>query len=778
MIQAVERTDADAFDAAETGGGTDLFAIAWRGKWLALLMIALALGLGYLFYLQATPVYESRTQILLIKKQADLPVDGAERQVNYEDELSTHMILICSPKIVGRAMSEYNLASLMSLRGEEAPLAKIIEGLSTERGGDRQAPDPNVFELAYEGLDSQDCQTVLRAILNTYQDFLGETYQDFDDKIYGLINEARGKLGKELIEKETAYRDFRQQSPLLFKGKEGENLHELRMAEIETARSQVLVRNSQTQARLDAIGAAIKRGGNREALMMLAANAEDTGGSPATRTGRTEFERQLFMTLLEEQMLLEPYGPDHPKVLATQKKMQLIREHLGTMPLPEGSEDGPIDLLALYVESLRLELEVGKEEVAKLDETFDAQRDRAKEMRTFLIDDETMRREIDRIDSLYSVVVKRLEEMDLIRDYGGVSTEVISDPYLGALVYPKLPIVLAISAVLGLFAGLGLSYLRELADRRFRNPEDVRSQLGLPLIGHIPLIEEGTGRKKRVKKAAVDGRLDPVLCAYHKPKSRQAEAYRALRTALYFSSRGAGHTTIQVTSPNVSDGKTTLASNLAVSIANSGKSVLLVDADFRRPRIHSYFGLDGKTGLSSVVTEEAELVEAIHETPIANLWALPCGPKPPNPSELLMSPQFEQVLEVVKQKYDFVIIDTPPLLAVTDPSVVAPRADGVVLVIRLTKHARHDALRATEMLGSLGAETLGVVVNGIGKRKHRYGSYYRYGGYYRYAGYRYGAYRYGVGYGYGYGKRDGDGDGSYYSDERAEELADPAADGG
>ncbi len=776
MIQAAERTSTDPFDAAETERGVDLFAIAWRGKWLALLMIVVALGLGYLYFLQASPVYESRAQILLIKKRADLPMEGGDRRVNYEDELSNHMLVICSPLIVEQAVAKYDLASLPSLRSEPAPISTIIEGLKAERGGDREAPDPNVFVLAYEGLDAKDCQTVLTTIIQSYQDFLGETYQDFSMEMMKLIGDAKDTLGKQLTEKETAYRDFRRQSPLLWKGEEGENLHEMRMAEIETARSQVLVRNSQTQARIKAIQAAVERGGNREALMMLMANAEEAGASAATRSARTEFERQLFLTMLEEQMLLEPYGPDHPKVKGVRKKMQLIREHLGTMPLPEGGEEEPVDLLRVYIDSLRQELEVGGEELAKLDELFDQERDAAKEMRAFQIADETYRSEIGRINQLFSVVVKRLEEMNLIRDYGGVSTQVISSPYLGALVKPKLPIVLAISGVLGLFAGLGLSYLRELADRRFRNPEDVRAQLGLPLIGHIPLIEEGRIHKKGAGRPAADGRPDPVLCTFHKPRSRQAEAYRAVRTALYFSSRGRGHKTIQVTSPNVSDGKTTLASNLAISIAQSGKKVLLLDADFRRPRIHSYFGLDNKTGLSSVVTEEAELADAIHETPTPNLWALPCGPKPPNPSELLMSPRFEQILEVAKEKYDFVIIDTPPLLAVTDPSVVAPRADGVLLVIRLTKHARHDALRATEMLASLGAEALGVVVNGIGKKRHRYGSYYRYGGYYRYAGYRYTAYRYG----YGYRGRDGDGDGdgAYYSDEKAEETTRPGGDGG
>ena len=222
---------------------------------------------------------------------------------------------------------------------------------------------------------------------------------------------------------------------------------------------------------------------------------------------------------------------------------------------------------------------------------------------------------------------------------------------------------------------------------------------------------------------------------------------------------------IQVTSPNPGDGKTTLASNLAVSIANSGKRVLLLDADFRHPKIHKYFGLDDSVGLSSVISEKDEVSEAIQETAVANLWAMACGPRPQNPADVLTSARLTELIAMLREKYDFIIIDSPPLLAVTDPSVVAPRVDAVALVIRLTKSARHDATQAAEMLSALGAQPLGIVVNGVGRKHGRYGYNYRYGGY-RYGGYRYGTYRY-DGSRYGDGRGDGSGDGPYDSSERS-----------
>ena len=292
-------------------------------------------------------------------------------------------------------------------------------------------------------------------------------------------------------------------------------------------------------------------------------------------------------------------------------------------------------------------------------------------------------------------------------------------------------------------------------------------------MGHIPLITDDFRKESRDDKKVAKRKLSPMLCTYFRPKTRHAEAYRAVRTSLFHSAQGQGHKVIQITSPNPGDGKTTLASNLAVSIANSGKSVLLVDADCRRPRVHKFFGLDNSVGLTSVIAEEADIPEASQETAVANLWVMTCGPKTQNPADVLTSPRLTQAFDVLKEKYDFVIVDSPPLLAVTDPSVIAARADAVLLVMRLAKNARHGAHRATEMIRSLGAEILGVVVNGVGKKAgYGYGGYYRYGGY-RYGGYRYGGYQYGYAYGgqYGYGSEPYGGNGSdvYYSDDPDDE---------
>jgi capsular exopolysaccharide synthesis family protein len=568
-----------------------------------------------------------------------------------------------------------------------------------------------------------------------------------------------------LSEKETGYRQFRQESPLLWVGREAANLHEARMAQIEKSRSELLVQSAELKGRIEALQTALKQGGNREALSLLAKEEKSRGNPMKAQGSRDSLEEKLFLALVEEQDLLGEYGADHPKVKAAQKKAMMLRERLGSLPLTEGGETS--DFILVYIDSLRQELKVCEERCQELDNRFDEERQEAKKLANFQMQDDQYKAEIDRLKKIFDTVVKRLEEMNLIKDYsGGISAQVLCPPSAGYRVRPLLPMVGGVAFAIGLMVGFGLAYVIDMADKSFRSPEEIRRHLGLPVIGHIPVIEMP---KKKDRERTERTGISPILCTFHQPKSRVAESYRAVRTSLYFSTQGEGHKVIQVTSPNPGDGKTTLAANLAVSMADSGKRVLLVEADFRRPRVHAHFGLDNTVGVSSVIAGETEIAEAIHQTAVKNLWAMPCGPRPHNPSDLLTSPQFKEMIDSVREQHDFVIIDTPPVLAVTDASVVAPRVDAVLLVVRLTKHTREAAMRATEMLGALGARILGVIVNGIGKSSnYGYGNY-RYASY-RYAGGRYG-YRY-SGYSYGYGSSEGSG-GTYYSDDDSDRAPNP-----
>jgi capsular exopolysaccharide synthesis family protein len=474
----------------------------------------------------------------------------------------------------------------------------------------------------------------------------------------------------------------------------------------------------------------------------------------------------MFAALLDEQQKLEEYGPDHPSVRAIRTRINLIREHFGKDPLPEEAQH--TDILRVYIDSLGEELKIAQQGLAKYDTLFAQESKAAKDISASQIEDETYRSEITRTQQMFNVVVKRLEEINLIKDYGGVSTKLISPPEMGVQIAPQLLKIMLQGGFLGLFAGCGLVYLLDVMDKSFRSPAEIRRQLDLPVIGHIPQIEKPESNGAVAHGEAGVPLLDPILCSYHHRRGRPAEAYRAVRTSLFFSIRREDQKVIQITSANPGDGKTTLAANLAISMADAGKKVLLVDADFRRPRQHTLFGLADTVGLRSVLMGEAEIPDAVQKTAVDNLWALTAGGTPNNPADLLTSMRFKELLDSQRDQYDFVIIDTPPVLAVTDACVIAPRADAVLLVIRLGKDARMGSIHAVETLTELGSQILGVVVNGTGMGA-AYGT--RHHQYYKY---QYNGYHYHYGYGDKKGNRNGD---VYYHDDAASPTNGKASNG-
>ena len=362
---------------------------------------------------------------------------------------------------------------------------------------------------------------------------------------------------------------------------------------------------------------------------------------------------------------------------------------------------------------------------------------------------DAIEKQMSQVFKFVEVASERLMELQTVSDSGnsrkeGFHFNILKPANYGEPVWPILPMILAIGALLGSLIGFGLGCIVELADKTFHNPDEIMRQLQVPLIGHVPVI----GQSKRY--LVENSLIEPIVCTYHRPKSQVSEAFRAVRTALYFNTQGKNHSVIQVTSPTPGDGKSTLASNLAVSIAQSGKRVLLVDADMRRPRQHSTFGISSKEGFATVLSGQSQWRDVMYECEeIEGLTLMPCGAKPYNPAELSSSPQVKVLIEEMREEFDFVIIDTPPLLAVTDPCPIAARVDGVVLCLRIKKNVRVSAERATEMLANLGAKCIGLVVNGVGAQSG-YGSQYTYGAYR--AGYSYNGYGYGYGYGYGSGK--------------------------
>ncbi|MBV9122973.1 MAG: polysaccharide biosynthesis tyrosine autokinase [Planctomycetes bacterium] len=738
----------DSFDSEtsyRSAGETARFRpleVLFRHKWLIVLMGVVGFVLGSLYYSRLKPVYQSSAQLFVIKK---LPgaVTGAGQDIHDMDQggdLSSHLTLIRSYSVVQKAVNKPEIRSLPSLAGQSDPTAAVRNALTvTKDSGGHQAN----FYLTYQGPNPGDCRDILEAVTQSYLESLDEWYKKGSGDTQKLILQARDILQNQLEKKESEYKEFRLKSPAGV-SKDSPIPQQEELANIQSRMVTLAVRRAEVQGHVSQIDQALKEGQHGPALLLLVSElAEGKPGAEDLKKGlSSNLEDRLSPLLLQEQELLQEYGPDHPKVKALRRRIEVTRRFYSG--LASGSSEANLSpeqrndeaakaIVQSHLQSLKRELMDIDSTEKSLTDLFQRELGEVKKLNDFQFRDEEYRRELARSQKFYEIIIDRLQQVDLVKELGGYEASVISPAGPGARVGTKASRVLSGATLLGLLAGFGLACLVELLDKTFRSPEEIRRHLGLAVIGHIPYLRPQEQKVQEVRDSGLP--LSPMLWSYYWPQSVEAEAFRAVRTALFFSTRGEGHKIIQVTSPDKSDGKTTLLSNLGVSMAQSAKTVLLMDADFRRPKLHRIFGVSNKTGLASLIEGEAELPEAIQATTIPGLYVLPCGPHPANPAELLTLPRFQELLHCIREQYDYILVDTPPLLAVTDPSIVISRVDGVVLTIRVTKRGRQDAERAKEILDGLQAHILGVAVNGVdgpagyGYKYYQYDRKYRYGYY-------------------------------------------------
>ena len=346
----------------------------------------------------------------------------------------------------------------------------------------------------------------------------------------------------------------------------------------------------------------------------------------------------------------------------------------------------------------------------------------AKAAGLFEVEDQKRKDEIARQKQHWQEVVVELESFGVRKEQEGYRVNQIAQVRVEKSIKRIIKIVGAMGC-LGIAVVFGLSYLREWSDMRLRTTDELRGLVPDSVIGEIPEFSPSTAAAR--SSSGLDGRL----CYYHRPGSREAEAFRSVRMAVLRNQPESGGLAVQMTSAEPGDGKSVSAANLSLAVAKSGKRVLLIDADMRRPTVHQLFRVEQEIGLSDVLTGEIDWINAVRETPIDGLSLITSGACPDNPAELLTANEMARLLKKAREEYDVVIVDTPPVLAVSDPSVIAPQTDGLVLVVRMEKNKRAAIRRTLETLDGHGARVLGVIANGVSAaadeyRGNQYSSYY------------------------------------------------------
>jgi len=404
-------------------------------------------------------------------------------------------------------------------------------------------------------------------------------------------------------------------------------------------------------------------------------------------------------------------GPNHPQAKAQRAQIEELSKEINTEQ----------QRLVLQAKQIYLAARSNEDETAA---ALDSEKNNAYKMRDDLVEYTIRQREFESNRSLYEGLLQRLRTAGVEAGLESLEIDVVDPALLPATptLRPKSTLVLTY-VFIGLVAGIMLSFLLDSLDTGLRSVAEVESIIELPSLAIIPRFR----RSADIPGQSVAARN---IISLSQPKSPFAEAFRSLRTALLLSSAGHPPKYILLTSATPSEGKTTASTNLATILAQGSSRVLLIDADLRRATVHQRFGLSSKLGLSTLLTGATTMEQAIQNVPeIPNLDILVGGPTPPFPTEMLSSETMRQFLDHAGEIYTHIIIDSPPVLSVTDAVILARDVDAVVLVIRHGKSNKHIVRRARDLLLRSGAPIKGILLNAVDVSSPDYYGYYGYSGY-------------------------------------------------
>ncbi len=407
--------------------------------------------------------------------------------------------------------------------------------------------------------------------------------------------------------------------------------------------------------------------------------------------------------------LSDKYGKRHPNIIRIMAEAKELESRIN-------SEVNKI------IRSIETDYKVALSREESLSVAMEEQKGVALDLNRKAIAYGTLQREAESERAMYDILLKRMKETDITGELKTSNIRIVDPAEIPRTpIKPKKKLNILLAAVVGLTLGVGLAFFLEYIDNTVKSPEDVERFLNTTLLGVL--------EKVRIPKSEKQVSLE--ILTHEMPKSTFAEAMRNVRTSIMLSSTDNPKRSLLVTSAQPGEGKTFIASNLAIIIAKTGKKTLLVDADFRKPRVHNVFDIETLPGLSNHLIGESDLESIIKPTAIPNLSIVTCGLIPPNPSEMLGSHSMETFCKSVKERFDTVIFDTPPAMTVTDAVVLSNIVNGVIYVIKSGEATKEMVKRSILQLSGKKSEMLGVVMNSVdvsrGGYYHYYSRYYKYG---------------------------------------------------
>jgi polysaccharide biosynthesis transport protein len=519
-----------------------------------------------------------------------------------------------------------------------------------------------------------------------------------------FLEQKKTELQKKLEESEADLNRFERAHNVLSVGK-GENIVVDRLVDL----------NKQlTAARAQRIEA--------ESLYQTVQNRSYQDLSEVMRQGLVQQLKGNLATLeAENARVATTFKPDHPRIQQLNHQISEARQALNNE-------------IVNVVQGIRSNYAATLAKERALESEAQKQQGDALKLRELGVQYTVLQEEVKANRTLYESVLKRLSETSVVNDVAVSNMQIVeraakpSGPS-----GPNVPLYLLASIVSGLFLGIAAAFVREFFDSTIGTPEKVWRSVGLGTLGavpHVKFLSRPTYRERQIegRKQADQAHASPApareLITDHGPLSIMNEAYRTIRTFLLLSQADKPPQVILLTSPSPGEGKTVTSLNLAIALARDGHTVLLVDADMRQGCCHNRLGLTNNRGLSNVLTGGLLLDEGIQDTPVSGLSLLSRGIPPPNPSELLGSRRMKDILKELRQRFEFILIDSPPVIALSDAAILSVITDGVVLVFDGQRTSTASAQKAVELLDVLRVRFLGVILNAVNLDNPAY-SYHR-----------------------------------------------------
>jgi|HubBroStandDraft_1064217.scaffolds.fasta_scaffold00865_4 succinoglycan biosynthesis transport protein ExoP len=713
----------------------DHLRVLMKRKWTVLTCLLTIVSVVAIASLKMSPVYEASGSIAINKPDPGLNFNNSPTfNLDYYDptEIETEVKILQSDLLALQVVKDLGLdrrpefggkipTSSSSLDLAPDPLQADPSRTSALLANFRSnlkvtlAPNTHIVEVHFRSPDKDSAANVVNKLMEDY------TENNFKSRFDSTM-QASDWLSKQLVDLQMKVETS--QEKLVRYQKEHEILGIDEKQNITTAKLDELNK---------ALTAAESERMEKESMYRLVQSGDaDTIASAATVPETPGSGSQSASILLETLRAKEAdtkiqvaelstqFGPSYPKVAQLNGQIKEIDAQILLETRKVGNKVRGQYMAALQRENMLHDaLEKQKQEENKLNESA--------------IEYSILKRDLDSYRTLYEGLMEKMKESAVSAGLKSNNFRIVDVARVpSGPVEPNIPRNIEFAFVLGLTSGVGLAFLLEGLDNTVRTTEQAQMISGLPPLGMIPMGSRTPREVSNPKRLSIASSKEAVeLVTQTRPNSQMAESYRALRTSLLLTNLGAPPKVIIVTSALPQEGKSTTSISCANVLAQKGTRVLLIDADLRRPSIHKTLGMGPRSGLSNVLTGSATLEQVITRVPsLPNVFVLPAGTPPPNPAELLASTQMRDVLEELRGQYDFIVVDTPPTLSVTDAVVLSPRADAIVLVIRSGQTTKQALRRSRDLLMQVNAKVSGVLLNAVDLSSPDYYYYYEYQGKY------------------------------------------------